>query len=53
MTQEQPGGRDRTRYGERAWNFPTPAEHATLPRSHVHQPVSSPNPVLLGFITLA
>ena len=40
----------RERYGERAQSFNVFSEHTTLPKSpHVHQPRSSPNPVLLGF----
>ena len=40
----------RTRYRERARGFHARSRGATLPKSpRVHQPGSSPNPVLLAF----
>ena len=40
----------RARYGERVQSFHGLSEHAFLPKSpHVHQPGSSPNPVV-GFV---
>ena len=40
---------DRAKYGESLLSFQDLFEHATHPKSHIHQPRSSSDPCLVGF----